>query len=79
MFVSHAIAGLPGTSRRGESVATLFRRAKSSLLSWHRRRKAVAALEALSDRALQDMGIARSEIAAVVDAHLRDAASRLAR
>jgi uncharacterized protein YjiS (DUF1127 family) len=72
MFVSHPVAGLSGTAASGgNAIGTLFRRAKSGLLLWHRRRKAVAALEALSDRSLQDMGIARPEIAAVVEAHLR--------
>jgi uncharacterized protein YjiS (DUF1127 family) len=75
MFVFHAIAGPSGTHRRtGNNAAALFSRAKSRFLLWRRRRKAVAALEALSDRSLQDMGIARSEIAAAVDAHLQGAA-----
>jgi uncharacterized protein YjiS (DUF1127 family) len=70
MFVSHAIAG---PAPRGSAVATLLHRAKEGLRLWHRRRKAVAALEALSDRTLEDMGVARAEIEAVVEAHLRRA------
>jgi uncharacterized protein YjiS (DUF1127 family) len=78
MFVSHAIASLAGAGERGSAAAALLRRAKDGLLLWHRRRKAVAALRALSDRTLADMGIARSEISAVVEAHL-PGASRPAR
>jgi uncharacterized protein YjiS (DUF1127 family) len=40
---------------------------------WRRRRKAIADLQALSDRSLADIGIERSEIRSVVMSGSRDA------
>ncbi len=41
------------------------------LRRWHKRRKAIAELQALDNRTLQDIGISRGSIREVVDAQLR--------
>ncbi len=51
--------------------------ARVAFVRWRRRRKAIAALHALSNRSLADIGIERSEIEAVVMAHSRDACRRI--
>jgi len=47
---------------RAELIRNLFRR----LVTWVRRRKAVAQLQAFDDRMLKDMGITRGEIESAV-------------
>ncbi len=42
-----------------------------SLRRWHKRRKAIAELQALDNRTLQDIGISRGAIRELVDAQLR--------
>jgi uncharacterized protein YjiS (DUF1127 family) len=59
----HAGIANPGS---GGAVAALLRRGGTGLGLWYRRRRAIAALQALSDRSLEDAGIARSEIRGVV-------------
>ena len=74
MFASQAIAAGPsGVDGTHGAVVELLRRGKRAVLLWRRRRRAVTALHALTDRALEDMGVARSEIEAFVEAHLRGA------
>lgn len=41
------------------------------LRRWHRRRKAIAEVGALSDRILKDIGVSRGSIRELVDARLR--------
>ena len=74
MSASQAIAGYAGANRTFGLVVEALRRAVDAALLWRRRRRAVAALHALSDRTLADIAVARSEIEGVVDAHLRGAA-----
>jgi len=48
-----------------------LRRTGRALAAWHRRRRAIAALEALDGRMLGDIGVSRGQIPSVVD-HGRD-------
>ncbi|MBS0535403.1 MAG: DUF1127 domain-containing protein [Proteobacteria bacterium] len=45
----------------------LLRRTGRTLAAWHRRRRAIAALEALDGRMLGDIGVSRGQIPNVVD------------
>lgn len=49
------------------SVINLFVAARNSLSEWRRRHAAYAELMSLDDRSLADIGIHRSQIAALVD------------
>lgn len=54
-------------AREGDSPASRFRRKFQTAVRNWKRRKMIAALQALNDRTLRDIGIDRSEIARVVD------------
>ena len=57
------------------SLINLFVAARTAIARWRQRRRAYGDLMALDDRSLSDIGIHRSEIAAIVDGSF-DAASR---
>jgi uncharacterized protein YjiS (DUF1127 family) len=57
------------------SLINLFVAARSAIARWQQRQRAYGDLMALDDRSLSDIGIRRSEIAAIVDGS-HDAASR---
>jgi uncharacterized protein YjiS (DUF1127 family) len=59
------------------SLINLFVAARSAIARWRQRQRAYGDLMALDDRSLSDIGIRRSEIAAIVDGS-HDAASRAA-
>jgi uncharacterized protein YjiS (DUF1127 family) len=72
MSASHALAGAAAPRL---PFAALLGRVGTALRSWYRRKRAVAALHALSDRSLADIGLVRSEIETVVGAHHRRASA----
>jgi uncharacterized protein YjiS (DUF1127 family) len=78
MFALHAEAGAAGAAAPNRPFAGPLGRLRIAVRSWYRRKRAIAALHALSDRSLADIGIARSEIDAVVGAHYRRASLRAA-
>jgi uncharacterized protein YjiS (DUF1127 family) len=49
------------------SLINLFVAARSAIARWRQRQRAYGELMALDDRSLSDIGIRRSEIAAIVD------------
>jgi len=61
--------GAPGRTAFGPAL----RRVASALVAWRDRRRQIAALEALPDRTLADLGIGRGQIEDVVRAGGRDA------
>lgn len=77
MLASHPDALPAGTaaSARREVFPAWVHAARIAHARWRSRRRAIADLHALSDRALADIGIERSEIDAVVHAAGRDARS----
>jgi uncharacterized protein YjiS (DUF1127 family) len=57
------------------SLINLFVAARSAIAGWRQRHRAYGDLMALDDRSLSDIGIRRSDIAAIVDGS-HDAGSR---
>ena len=57
------------------SLINLFVAARTAIARWRQRQRAYGELMALDDRSLSDIGIRRSEIAAIVDGSY-DAAAR---
>jgi uncharacterized protein YjiS (DUF1127 family) len=78
MSASHAGTRAAGAAAPYRPFAARLGRLGIAVRSWYRRKRAIAALQALSDRSLADIGIARSEIEAVVGEHHRRGAARAA-
>jgi uncharacterized protein YjiS (DUF1127 family) len=57
------------------SLINLFVAARTAIARWRQRQRAYGELMALDDRSLSDIGVRRSEIAAIVDGSY-DAANR---